>query len=1039
MRRASSAALRLWAGAALVLAAVPLQAASPSPAVAAQLATDGRIAFTGTLERPERDLYTMLPNGTDVTRLTTEPGGAAAADPAWSPDGSRLSFSSTRGGDADLYSMDPDGSSVTRITNEPGDDTAPAWSPDGTSIAFARADPDTPGSSDIYRAAANGDDPVALTSGDTLDTDPAWSPDGTQIAFVRDGVLWTMAADGSAQAAVAAAPAQASAPSWSPNGTKIAFAALAGSRSDVYVIGSTGTGLVKLTGSSIAGAEPHWSPDGSRIVFEGRTSAGTSIATMLAGGSCPVHVRSAPAGASVGAPAWQALASAPLSVSSSPDCVTVQRGSSATFTIGLSWAGGAMPNIALDVEGLPSNTTARFGPNPAWRPVSTLTISTAECGSATPLGTRLLTITAWNGPVVRTTTVALRVVDGPPRATGPVSQLYAASTLGSETTPVRTSWSACNNGPVGWYKVARLVGTTWGQVSSGSATSISQSLATWSNQRYRAQGGDSAFPSGGAWANGPTFMPRIAQETGSGVTFAGTWSRSTISSASGGGTRFATAAGASVTYSFVGSSIGWVSYRDSKRGSAQVYIDGKLIRTVNLQSNKVLARRIVFAHSWPTQGRHTIKIVVMGTVGHPRVDVDAFVLLSQTPGFIKNTYNGHFATERPENITCVSASALTWSNYTWGITHDSYYSHEIAMDWYREVRSSTQDFHNRYDYTGIEPGLDPRGWAWLLWEHAPPGRGYHDYWSSSQNAVNSWMVWNILNANEPAGALTFRSVHAVDVVGFSSDVDPRQGTYTLNGFFIVDPWYPNGPSRMGDGGTIGVAPNTYLTLAAWNRSYLLPYVDKPYEAVRGPNLWHGKYVAVLRSVNGTPEPSKFDDSMPPTFSGVGPSAAAPSRMLAAEEPAFALDDALGAVTSGIAANNLEADARVGLEAGAVQVGRRVDVDSLSPDIPPYSLVEVVQRGRVVAIAMLTRDADGLRFAGIQGAWEGNALVDPAEARRSFRGAGIDVRALRAVWRPSADSMAPFSPFWAATDAAGRQRFLTPGGSVKASLQLPTPR
>jgi hypothetical protein len=298
-------------------------------------------------------------------------------------------------------------------------------------------------------------------------------------------------------------------------------------------------------------------------------------------------------------------------------------------------------------------------------------------------------------------------------------------------------------------------------------------------------------------------------------------------------------------------------------------------------------------------------------------------------------------------------------------------------------------------------------------------------------------MWHIRNAGEPAGAITFRYIHAVDVVGFSSSIDPRNGAATLNGFFIVDPWYPNGAKTMKDGGRLGLVPNTYVTLAAWNRSYFLPYVDKPYEAVHGPNLWHGKYVAVLRAANGSREPNKTNDSMPATFSGVGPAAppeGSTEPVLPADEPVFADSDALAAVEAGIASNGLAGDARVGLRSAPVGIGRRVDVDSLSPDMPPYSLVEVVQDGEVVALAMLVRSAEGIQFAGLQGAFPGNELTGAGEARRRFGAAGVDVRSMRLVWRPSADSMAPFSPFWDATDAAGRHRYLTPSGDVKATIE-----
>jgi hypothetical protein len=63
------------------------------------------------------------------------------------------------------------------------------------------------------------------------------------------------------------------------------------------------------------------------------------------------------------------------------------------------------------------------------------------------------------------------------------------------------------------------------------------------------------------------------------------------------------------------------------RGSAKVYLDGTYAATVSLYSATAALRRIAYAHNWASQGTHTIRIVAVGTSGHPRVDVDAFVRL----------------------------------------------------------------------------------------------------------------------------------------------------------------------------------------------------------------------------------------------------------------------------------------------------------------------------------------------------------------------------------------------------------------------------
>ena len=58
-----------------------------------------------------------------------------------------------------------------------------------------------------------------------------------------------------------------------------------------------------------------------------------------------------------------------------------------------------------------------------------------------------------------------------------------------------------------------------------------------------------------------------------------------------------------------------------------MYVDGELRQTVDLYAAARETMQVVFVASWPTAGSHTIEIVVTGTPGHPRVDVDAFVQL----------------------------------------------------------------------------------------------------------------------------------------------------------------------------------------------------------------------------------------------------------------------------------------------------------------------------------------------------------------------------------------------------------------------------
>jgi len=213
-----------------------------------------------------------------------------------------------------------------------------------------------------------------------------------------------------------------------------------------------------------------------------------------------------------------------------------------------------------------------------------------------------------------------------PSVVAPVSRLYAVTRLGTTTTPVRTSWSATDGCGISGYTLERRIdGGAWAVqgLASRTSTSLTQSLSFGTAYRYVVKATDGAGNTGG-WHYGPTFTPYLTQQS-SGISYAGTWHTASNSYASGGSLAYSTASGAKASFRFTGSAVSWVAYRGPNRGSAAVYVDGVRKLTVNLYSSVYYAKQIVFATNWTTNGTHTITIVNLGTAGHSRVDVDAFV------------------------------------------------------------------------------------------------------------------------------------------------------------------------------------------------------------------------------------------------------------------------------------------------------------------------------------------------------------------------------------------------------------------------------
>jgi TolB protein len=206
--------------------------------------------------------------------------------------------------------MNADGSDLRQITFDefPGD-ADPAWSPDGTRIAVERFDIPA-GRDGIYALNANGSHPVQVTQSDARgeNIEPQWSPDGTKLVFAiasdtRGHALFTVNLDGSGERRITPWSLDALHADWSPDGRLIVFQAPdrddapPGTSANVFTIRPDGSHLAAVTdyqGGGLDAVNAAWSPDGKKIVFVQIPGSGpfgnADIFTMNADGSDIRHV-----------------------------------------------------------------------------------------------------------------------------------------------------------------------------------------------------------------------------------------------------------------------------------------------------------------------------------------------------------------------------------------------------------------------------------------------------------------------------------------------------------------------------------------------------------------------------------------------------------------------------------------------------------------------------------------------------------------------------------------------------------------------------
>jgi hypothetical protein len=205
--------------------------------------------------------------------------------------------------------------------------------------------------------------------------------------------------------------------------------------------------------------------------------------------------------------------------------------------------------------------------------------------------------------------------------------------IGTGTVPIRVSWKGSDpDGSVRSFQLQRSTdgGKHWSTVplASPAASSITLNQRPDAQLRFRVRATDN-HGKRSSFATGRKLRLVLAQQGA--AKLVRTWSRETGSDLSGGTSHGSRFAHASAAYRFTGRTVRWIGTTDADHGRARVYLDGRLIDTVDTYSATRRTCVVLFAKT-VKPGKHVLRIVVLGKNNQQsagdRVDVDAFVVTS---------------------------------------------------------------------------------------------------------------------------------------------------------------------------------------------------------------------------------------------------------------------------------------------------------------------------------------------------------------------------------------------------------------------------